>query len=224
MKKPPDRHRRAVRRVSRQAIVRPSSRGGVPVFRRPRRGPPPPAVRRARSRFSSPTRPAGIGSSPIWIRPCKNVPVVKTTAPVVKRPAIDGLYAGDSISFSTGNPSPRLRQPRYAVPSPGVATESPAGRACGRLGCVAAHRRPLAAIENLGTGFRRHRRPRPMTPSRASISRTRCPFPSPPIAGLHDMTPRPSRRKGHQGRPRAKPRRSPRPLRSRHARRRPRLH
>ena len=26
-------------------------------------------------------------------------------------------------------------------------------------------------------------------PSRASISRTKCPLPNPPIAGLHDMTP-----------------------------------
>ena len=30
---------------------------------------------------------------------------------------------------------------------------------------------------------------RPMTPSSASISRTRCPLPSPPIAGLHDISP-----------------------------------
>src|SRR5215813_8099373 len=30
---------------------------------------------------------------------------------------------------------------------------------------------------------------RPMSPSRASISRTRCPLPRPPIAGLHDMAP-----------------------------------
>ena len=30
---------------------------------------------------------------------------------------------------------------------------------------------------------------RPITPSMASISRTRCPFPSPPIAGLHDISP-----------------------------------
>ncbi len=28
-----------------------------------------------------------------------------------------------------------------------------------------------------------------MRPSNASISRTRCPFPSPPIAGLHDIVP-----------------------------------
>ena len=28
-----------------------------------------------------------------------------------------------------------------------------------------------------------------MTPSRASISRTRCPLPSPPMAGLQDISP-----------------------------------
>ena len=30
---------------------------------------------------------------------------------------------------------------------------------------------------------------RPISPSRASISRTRCPLPSPPIAGLQDISP-----------------------------------
>jgi len=30
---------------------------------------------------------------------------------------------------------------------------------------------------------------RPISPSNASISRTRCPFPSPPIAGLQDIAP-----------------------------------
>ena len=35
----------------------------------------------------------------------------------------------------------------------------------------------------------------PMIPSRASISRTRCPLPSPPMAGLQDITPMLSRRR-----------------------------
>jgi len=35
---------------------------------------------------------------------------------------------------------------------------------------------------------------RPITPSIASISRTRWPFPSPPIAGLQDITPIAARR------------------------------
>src|SRR5215469_324445 len=35
---------------------------------------------------------------------------------------------------------------------------------------------------------------RPISPSRASISRTRWPLPSPPMAGLHDISPMVSRR------------------------------
>ena len=35
---------------------------------------------------------------------------------------------------------------------------------------------------------------RPIMPSSASISRTRCPFASPPMAGLHDISPMVSRR------------------------------
>ena len=42
------------------------------------------------------------------------------------------------------------------------------------------------------TGCPRHRRPRPISRPCASISRTRWPLPSPPMAGLQDMTPMPS--------------------------------
>ena len=53
-----------------QSMVRPSSRGGVPVLSRPEREAA--AARASRDRPSdgaSPTRPAGIFSSPMWIRP-----------------------------------------------------------------------------------------------------------------------------------------------------------
>ena len=64
-----------------QSMVVPSRRAGVPVFKRP-------STKPSRSRVSdkpfdgaSPSRPAEMRTSPIWIRPRKNVPVVRTAAP-----------------------------------------------------------------------------------------------------------------------------------------------
>ena len=64
-----------------QSIERPSSRAGVPVFRRPRRSSR--ASRRSDRPLAgaSPWRPAGVFSSPRWISPRRKVPVVSTTAP-----------------------------------------------------------------------------------------------------------------------------------------------
>ena len=56
------------------------------------------------------------------------------------------------------------------------------------LGARPPHRRPLAAVEHANWMPARSIA-RPMIPSSASISRTRCPLPSPPIAGLHDISP-----------------------------------
>ena len=64
-----------------QSMVVPSSRGGVPVLSRPSAKPARSSVRESPTAGASPTRPAGICRSPIWIRPRKNVPVVSTTAP-----------------------------------------------------------------------------------------------------------------------------------------------
>ena len=64
-----------------QSMVRPSSRGGVPVLSRPSAKPSRSRVADKPSAGASPTRPAGVVSSPIWIRPRRKVPVVSTTAP-----------------------------------------------------------------------------------------------------------------------------------------------
>ena len=64
-----------------QSIVRPSSRAGVPVFKRPRRKPAASRLSLSRLLGRSPKRPAGTRSSPMWIMPRKNVPVVRITAP-----------------------------------------------------------------------------------------------------------------------------------------------
>ncbi len=65
-------------------MVRPSSRGGVPVFSRPSAKPQRSRVEERPIAGASPTRPAGICFSPIWMRPRRNVPVVRTTAPVAR--------------------------------------------------------------------------------------------------------------------------------------------
>ena len=80
-----------------------------------------------------------------------------------------------------------------------------------RLGAGAAHRRALAPVEQaeLDAGASATR---PITPSRASISRTRWPLPSPPIAGLHDIAPIGREAVRHQGRAGAHARRRGRGL------------
>ena len=71
-----------------QLIVRPSSRGGVPVFNRPI-GRPNPSIRSAkRIDALSPIRPPERDSWPICMTPRKNVPVVRiTVAPDISLPS-----------------------------------------------------------------------------------------------------------------------------------------
>ena len=64
-----------------QSIVVPSSRGGVPVLSRPSAKPSRSRVSDSPTAGASPTRPAGVWRSPMWIRPRRNVPVVSTAAP-----------------------------------------------------------------------------------------------------------------------------------------------
>src|SRR6185312_8660878 len=64
-----------------QLMVRPSRRGGVPVLSRLMRRPSPYSRSDRPRAGASLMRPAGILRSPIWIRPRRKVPVVRTTAP-----------------------------------------------------------------------------------------------------------------------------------------------
>ena len=59
-----------------QSMVRPSRRGGVPVFRRQPRRPRRLRLSPSRTDGGSPLRPAGYCCSPQWMRPFRNVPVV----------------------------------------------------------------------------------------------------------------------------------------------------
>ncbi len=76
-------------------MVVPSSRGGVPVFRRPRANPARSNDVDSPSAGASPTLPAGQFFSPRWISPRRNVPVVMTTAPAVSRAAVGQDHALD---------------------------------------------------------------------------------------------------------------------------------
>ena len=100
-----------------QSIVRPSRRGGVPVFRRPR-GKSKPCIRSANAiDGASPMRPAAKLSSPIRMRPRRNVPLVRIT-----------------VCARTSSPFAR-RTPLTTLPSRSRSTTSPARTV--RLSCCA---------------------------------------------------------------------------------------
>ena len=62
-----------------QSIVRPSRRGGVPVFSLPRSRPSPISCAASRKDGSSPIRPPARRSGPMCMTPFKKVPAVRTT-------------------------------------------------------------------------------------------------------------------------------------------------
>ena len=171
-----------------QSMVVPSSRGGVPVLSRPSAKPAAPACRTARA--PAPRRPGRPGSavSPIWMRPRRNVPVVSTTAPAASaRPSARRTPAtapvGDDEIVGLAFDHRQVRRSARIARLHRGGVELAVG-----LGARAAHRRALAAVEHAeldaaGSATR------PIRPSSASISRTRWPLPSPPIAGLQDIAP-----------------------------------
>ena len=175
-----------------QLIVRPSRRGGVPVFRRPR-GNPKLSSRSAKGMAGlSPMRPPGRLTSPIWIRPRRNVPVVKTTV-------------WDLISLPSGRMTPCTVLP-FMIRSETSASITSKPSQFLNSACMAARYRARSAwVRGPWTAgpLRRFNRrnwmpdlsaTRPMTPSRASTSRTRWPLPNPPMAGLQDISPMVSKR------------------------------
>ena len=71
-----------------QSMVRPSRRGGVPVFRRVSRRPSFFRDSPRRTEAGSPLRPAVYCCSPQWMRPLRKVPVVTMTAcAAMRRPS-----------------------------------------------------------------------------------------------------------------------------------------
>ena len=173
-------------------MVRPSSRGGVPVLRRPRAKPNASSRRARPSAAGSPTRPAGQRSRPRWISPRRNVPVVSTTAAAGQvRPSAPMTPAArparSTIRSSTGLAS--MLSPGCVSSSRATALRYSVRSACARGPRTAG---PLLRLSTRNWIPARSIA-RPMRPSMASISRTRWPRPRPPIAGLHDITPMLSR-------------------------------
>ncbi len=98
-----------------QSMVLPSSRGGVPVFRRPIRKPMRSMVSAKPTAGPSPTRPAGMVLSPIWIRPRRKVPVVMTTAPAtISRPS-PSRTPDTTPSLTSRSPTSPSTTARFAI-------------------------------------------------------------------------------------------------------------
>jgi hypothetical protein len=136
---------------------------------------------------ASPTRPAGVRVSPRWITPFRKVPVVSTTrgarydtpgpsmTPATTAVLDDQVLGGRGDDVEVGGGG--------QLSLHGLAIELAID-----LGARAAHGGPLErfSIRNWMPALSAIR---PMTPSRASISRTRWPLPRPPMAGLQDISP-----------------------------------
>ena len=171
-----------------QSMLSRASRGGVPVFRRPS-GRPSVSRRRPRSvAGASPSRPAGVVSRPTWMTPRRKVPAVSTTAPDRNsRPSWQATpQAPPSWSSSRSSTAASITcSPGVADSSPVMAARYSERSACARGPCTAG---PLDRFSSLKWMPARSAAI-PISPSSASISRTRCPLPMPPIAGLQDMAP-----------------------------------
>ena len=168
-------------------------RGGVPVFRRPRGSSSRANVRVSPIEGASPTRPAAVCWSPIWITPRRKVPVVSTAAP---------QWITDPSAHKT--PDKRPSRPTSRSSTEPARTVSPDVSASIRwIACRYSARSawargprtagPLLRFSSL-KWMPAASAARPISPSSASTSRTRCPLPIPPIDGLQDISPIVSRR------------------------------
>ena len=184
----------------------PSSRGGVPVFSRPS-GKPEPVERLGQRRRPALADPAGRhrlladmdlaaqeGAGGQHHRAARDAPRHRAVAP--RRRAVRRLPG--RRPRPRRSPGSRLRRERRL--------HRPAGRACGRPGPAG----PRTAGPLLRLSSRNWipaaSAARPITPSSASISRTRWPLPRPPIAGLQRHRADGRELVRHQHRARAQPR------------------
>ena len=168
-------------------MVRPSRRGGVPVFKRPSGSPRPSILLAKFMQAFSPARPPDLASSPILITPRRNVPVVSTT----ERERI-------LVPSATSTPHAMPRSTRMSATSPSTTVNLGVAAISACIACRYSMRSIWALGPCTAGPFdlfsNRNWMPalsamRPITPSSASISRTSCPLPTPPTAGLHDMVP-----------------------------------
>src|SRR6185312_10846571 len=176
-----------------QSMVRRSSRGGVPVLRRPSGRARRSRVRARLMEGASPTRPARVWRSPICTTPRKKVPVVRTAAAQRIRVPSAAITAerrpSSPISRSSTDAARRVK------PSVSSSKHRTARRYNARSACARGPRTagPLLRLSSL-KWIPALSAARPISPSSASISRTRWPLPIPPIEGLQDISPIVSRR------------------------------
>ena len=133
----------------------------------------------------SPLRPAVNRFSPMWIRPLRNVPVVRTTTPdATRRPSRSSIPATRPATKRTSVTSACLIK-RFGVRSRirRMTYRYPALSAWARGDHTAGPRLVLSSRNCIPASSAAT----PMTPPSASISRTRWPFAIPPMAGLHDI-------------------------------------
>ena len=106
---------------------------------------------------------------------------------LARRPVTTPATRPSASGSDPRRPPPRIVSPgllRLSSRLHGLAVELAVG-----LGARPAHRRTLAAVEHAELDAARHRRRGPSARRAASISRTRWPLPSPPMAGLQDISP-----------------------------------
>src|ERR1039457_55088 len=176
------------RAITERSTVPARTRGGVPVFIRPRRSP---HARRASDRDragGSFQRPASRWASRAWMRPRRNVPVVTTAA---RHASVE-----PSSRIRPASRPPRTLNPA-AVPSAtarfGAASRIRAISAAAYRTWADGQRSPRTAVprEPFSTlnWIAVRSATSPIAPPSASISRTTCPFARPPTAGLQLMRP-----------------------------------
>ena len=129
-------------------MVRPSMRGGVPVFRRPTGSF---SSRRRAAKADAPAdRPRGrpgSSASPTWICPSRNVPAVSTTASRLEAQADLRDDADDAVAFDHQVVDRLLEQRQVAAGFRGGGGSPPVEHAVG-LRARRAHGRALARVED----------------------------------------------------------------------------
>ena len=171
----------------------------MPVLRRPRVRPADSSVRERPSAGASPTRPAGILRLADMDQAAEEGAGRQDDGAGRDAAAVAGDDAGGR-RFSMIEVVGFGGDDGRGSGSSGAAPACAGGRACGRPGRGARGPRGPSSGSAGGIGCRRRRPPAPSTPSSASISRTRCPLPRPPMAGLQDISPSVSRACGSRAR------------------------
>ena len=122
------------------------------------------------------------------MRPPRKVPVVSTTRPAASRrpsPSTRPATRPAASSIRSSAAPSTIARPSMSPSNSEIARRYSLRSACARGPRTAG---PLLRF-SIRNWIPARSIARPMSPSSASISRTRCPLARPPIAGLHDISP-----------------------------------